>query len=164
MGRDPLRELACALEPVAVAAVVPHARSLPYRSVDDRIRRALSRGHLIDITTTGRKSGRPRRIEVVFHNFGGRIYISGMPGRRGWYANLAANPRLTFHLKGAVKADLSATARPITEDDERRRVFADIKTVWRNQNVERMVAQSPLVEVTSDKLDAAPVEGRDAAG
>jgi deazaflavin-dependent oxidoreductase (nitroreductase family) len=123
--------------------------------IEERIRRALSRGHLIDITTTGRKSGRARRIEVVFHNFGGRIYISGMPGRRGWYANLATNPRFTFHLKGAVKADLSATARPITDEAERRRVFADIKTVWRNQSVERMVAQSPLVEVTIEEPGAA---------
>ena len=122
--------------------------------MDDRIRRALSRGHLIDITTTGRKSGRSRRIEVVFHNFGGRIYISGMPGRRGWYANLVANPRLTFHLKGPVKADLAATARPITDEDERRSVFADIQTDWTNQNVDRMVSHSPLVEVTIEGAEA----------
>jgi deazaflavin-dependent oxidoreductase (nitroreductase family) len=119
--------------------------------LDDRIRRALSRGHLIDITTTGRRSGKARRIEVVFHNFGGRIYISGMPGRRDWYANLVANPRLTFHLKGPVKADLPAKARAITDPDERQRVFGDIATVWRNQNVDVMASRSPLVEVTIDE-------------
>jgi hypothetical protein len=47
--------------------------------VDDTIRRALDRGHLIDITTTGRRTGRPRRLEIVFHNLGGRIVISGTP-------------------------------------------------------------------------------------
>jgi deazaflavin-dependent oxidoreductase (nitroreductase family) len=118
--------------------------------MDDRIRRALSRGHRIDITTTGRRTGRARRIEVVFHNFGGRIYISGLPGRRGWYANLGANPRFTFHLKGPVKADLPATARRITDEAERRRVFGEIARVWRSQDVERMTARSPLVEVTID--------------
>ena len=47
--------------------------------MDERIQRALSRGHRIDITTTGRKTGAPRRIEIVFHNIDGRIYISGIP-------------------------------------------------------------------------------------
>jgi deazaflavin-dependent oxidoreductase (nitroreductase family) len=122
--------------------------------MDDRIRRALSRGHLIDITTTGRRTGRPRRIEVVFHNFGGHIYISGMPGPRAWYANLVANPTLTFHLKGPVKADLPATARPITDADERRRVFGDIVKVWRNQNIDTMASRSPLVEVAIDEAAA----------
>ena len=28
---------------------------------------------------TGRLTGGPRRIEIVFHNLDGRIYISGMP-------------------------------------------------------------------------------------
>jgi deazaflavin-dependent oxidoreductase (nitroreductase family) len=128
--------------------------------MDDRVRRALSRGHLIDITTTGRRTGRARRIEVVFHNFGGHIYISGMPGRRGWYANLVTNPRFTFHLKGPVKADLAATARAITDPAERQRVFADIARVWRNQNPEMMIRRSPLVEVTIDQAaaDAASTE------
>jgi deazaflavin-dependent oxidoreductase (nitroreductase family) len=123
--------------------------------MDDRIRRALSRGHLIDITTTGRRSGKARRIEVVFHNFGGRIYISGMPGRRGWYANLVANPQFTFHLKGPVKADLPAKARAITDPEERRRVFGDIVRVWRNQDIDVMANRSPLVEVTIDERAAA---------
>jgi deazaflavin-dependent oxidoreductase (nitroreductase family) len=124
--------------------------------MDDRIRRGLSRGHLIDITTTGRRTGRPRRIEVVFHNFGGRIYISGMPGPRAWYANLVANPSFTFHLKGPVKADLPATARAITDPDERRRVFGDIVKVWRNQNIDIMASRSPLVEVTINEAAAQP--------
>jgi deazaflavin-dependent oxidoreductase (nitroreductase family) len=116
--------------------------------MDDRIRNALSRGHLIDITTIGRRSGKPRRIEVVFHNFGGRIYISGRPGRRGWYANVVANPHFTFHLKGTVKADLPALARPITDQDERRRVFAEVVSVWRGMDPDVMVRRSPLIEVT----------------
>ena len=49
--------------------------------MDDRTSRALGHGHVIDITTTGRRTGEPRRIEIVFHNFGGRLYIWGMPRR-----------------------------------------------------------------------------------
>jgi deazaflavin-dependent oxidoreductase (nitroreductase family) len=114
--------------------------------IDDRIRRALSRGHLIDITTTGRRSGRPRRIEVVFHNFGGRLFISGRPGRRGWYANLVAHPRFTFHLKGPVKADLPAIARPITDLTERREVLGQVANAWR-MDVGILMRGAPLVEV-----------------
>ena len=123
--------------------------------MDDRTRRALTHGNLIDITTTGRRSGRPRRIEIVFHVIDGRIYISGMPGRaRSWLANMRTDPRFTFHLKGVVRADLPAVARPITDELERRRIFAEIVKVWRNQDVETMVAHSPLVEVTIQDLAA----------
>lgn len=120
--------------------------------------RALSRGQTIDITTTGRRTGLPRRIEIVFHVFDGRIYISGMPraGRtRAWIHNLAAEPRLTFHLKGAVGADLPATARIITDEAERRAVFERIVEVWQGQDVETMTRHSPLIEVTIDGLGTA---------
>jgi len=49
---------------------------------DEAIRRVLRHGHTIDITTTGRITGEPRRIEIVFFNFGGRLYICGMPNPR----------------------------------------------------------------------------------
>src|ERR1700674_1699886 len=120
-------------------------------ALDERIARALSRGHPIDITTTGRRSGPARRIETVFHNIDGRIVLSGLPGRRSWYANLLANPRLTFHLKGAVQADLPATARPILEPEERRAVMARVARNWGRIDLEVMLERSPLVEVTFEK-------------
>jgi deazaflavin-dependent oxidoreductase (nitroreductase family) len=120
-------------------------------AIDERVSRALSRGHTIDITTTGRRSGEPRRIELVFHNIDGHIVISGLPGRRDWYANLLANPRLSFHLKGAVKADLAGLARPITEPAERRAVMERVAQNWGRTDLERMLEHSPLIEVTFDK-------------
>jgi deazaflavin-dependent oxidoreductase (nitroreductase family) len=118
---------------------------------DERISRALSRGHTIDITTTGRLSGQPRRIELVFHNIDGHVIISGLPGRRDWYANLLANPQLTFHLKGAVKADLPATARPIIDQKERRATMQRVAANWGRTDIERMLQHSPLIEVTFEK-------------
>ena len=116
--------------------------------LDERVQRALSRGHRMDITTTGRRSGEPRRIELVFHNVDGRILISGRPGfPRGWVANLRANPRFTFHLKGAVQADLPATARVVTDTAERERLLAPIAAGW-GYELSLMVASAPLVEVT----------------
>jgi deazaflavin-dependent oxidoreductase (nitroreductase family) len=118
--------------------------------VDDRVRRALRHGHTIDITTTGRRTGLARRIEIVFHNFGGRLYITGSPRadrKRAWLLNLEADPRFTFHLKRPVLADLPATARIITDEAERRAVFTEVVKVWPRQDVETMTRHSPLIEV-----------------
>jgi deazaflavin-dependent oxidoreductase (nitroreductase family) len=121
-------------------------------TVDPKIRQALAHGGVIDITTVGRQTGQPRRIEIVFHNIDGRIYISGMPfaRRRGWLANLEARPRFTFHMKGPASADLGATARIISDEAERRRILPPIAKVWKRNDLETMVAQSPLIEVTFD--------------
>jgi deazaflavin-dependent oxidoreductase (nitroreductase family) len=117
---------------------------------DTAVSAALSRGDVMDITTTGRKSGLPRRIELVYHNVDGRILISGRPGfPRGWIANLLADPRFTFHLKRGVRADLPATGRVITDLAERERLLGPIADAWR-MSLAVMVAGSPLVEVTFD--------------
>ena len=110
----------------------------------------LARGQVIDITTTGRRTGQPRRIELVFHNVDGRILISGRPGfPRGWIANLKANPRMTFHLKGRLTADLPARGRVITDLAERERLLAPIAAAWRT-NLALMVRSAPLIEVVFD--------------
>ena len=127
--------------------------------MDDSIRRALTEGGTIDITTTGRRSGQPRRIEIVFHVIGGRTYISGMPRadrKRRWLSNLEADPRLTVHLKRGVTADLPATARVVTDIAERRAILEHVARSWRRTDVDTMVAHSPLIEVTVDGLDATP--------
>jgi deazaflavin-dependent oxidoreductase (nitroreductase family) len=127
-------------------------------TMDDAIRRALSRGGVVDITTTGRRSGQPRRIEIVYHVFDGRIYISGMPSRRtrAWIRNLEANPRLMVHLKGrGAVADLPARARIITDEAERRSILTLVGAAWRRSDIDVMVAYSPLIEVTVDEAAAA---------
>ena len=124
--------------------------------MDDAIRRALGQGQVIDITTTGRLTGRPRRIEIVFHVFDGRIFISGMPRAdrvRAWLRNLEADPRLTVHLKAIVQADLAATARIITEPAERREILEKVARVWR-RDPEAMIAHSPLIEVSIEGYSA----------
>jgi deazaflavin-dependent oxidoreductase (nitroreductase family) len=116
--------------------------------MDEGIRRALERDRTIDITTTGKKTGRPRRKEIWFHNIDGRLYITGTPGRRDWYANLVANPEFTFHLKQSVRADLSARATPILDKARRRDIIASIhRKLGGNRDLEAWVEGSPLVEV-----------------
>ena len=126
---------------------------------DPRIAEALRRGQVMDITTIGRKTGQPRRIELVYHNVDGRILISGRPGfPRGWIANLKADPRFTFHLKRDVRADLPARGRVITDRAERETLLRPIADTWRIDHAV-MVAGAPLVEVTFP-----PVRGAEGPG
>ena len=110
---------------------------------------ALVSDRVIDITTTGRSTGEPRRIEIWFHRVDGRYYITGRPGRRGWFANLSKTPDFTFHLKVGASADLPAHAAVISEEAERRRVLAAITSALDGErDLESWVTGAPLVEVT----------------
>ena len=116
--------------------------------IGGRARAALQTDRTIDITTTGRRSGAPRRVEIWFYKLGARIYITGSPGRRDWYANLLARPEFTFHLKQSEQADIPARARPITHLPERERVLSRIlERIGSSERLDDWVARAPLVEV-----------------
>ena len=88
---------------------------------------ALANDRVVDISTRGRASGQARRTEIWFWRVGGRLYLTGAPGRdRQWYKNLLAHPHFTVHLKQTLQRDLAAFARPVTEAGERRRILAGI--------------------------------------
>lgn len=103
----------------------------------------------IDITTTGRHSGRPRRIEIWWFLVDDRFVITGTPGRRDWVANLHADPHLTVHLHDR---DLAATATPVTDVTFRRKVFTRPQTSWYASQAEldHLVATAPMVEIHLD--------------
>lgn len=117
---------------------------------DPAIAAALASDLTIDITTTGRTSGAPRRIEIWFLNIDGRIFITGTPGPRDWYANLLADPSMTFHLKESVQADLPARARPVTDGETRRLVLTHMVASWYREQVpiDSLIDGAPMVEVT----------------
>jgi len=116
--------------------------------VNPDVQSALESDRVIDITTTGRSSGEPRRIEIWFHQLNGRLYITGSPGPRAWYANLRAHPDFTFHLKQSVLVDLPARARLITDESERREVLSVLQArVGGDASLEQWLAGAPLVEV-----------------
>jgi deazaflavin-dependent oxidoreductase (nitroreductase family) len=119
--------------------------------MEDQIRTALGRNQVIDLTTTGRRSRQPRRIEIYLHNLGGRLVISGMPvpGRtRAWIHNVSADPVVTIHLKGdGPTADIDGTARVVTDDAERRELLEGVMRNWGRRDLEVMIEHSPLIEV-----------------
>ncbi|GAB2450839.1 deazaflavin-dependent oxidoreductase (nitroreductase family) [Conyzicola lurida] len=136
--------------------------------MDERIRRALAitpaspaSARTVDVSTTGARTGRTRRIEIWFYRVDGEIYLTTQPAVRSWYANLLANPRFTFHVKNGAHADLDATAKPVLDIDERRRIFTAIvddlnqplHRGYLSQPVEPVaawVSGSPLMHVTFD--------------
>jgi deazaflavin-dependent oxidoreductase (nitroreductase family) len=116
--------------------------------MDERVRDALSNDRTIDITTIGRTSGLPRRIETWFYRVDDQIYLTGSPGRRDWYANLLANPDFTFHLKQSTVADLPARATPITDPEPKRAIFERILSdLGGREDLEAWLEGSPLVAV-----------------
>jgi hypothetical protein len=122
--------------------------------MDAATAKALDTDLVIDITTIGRTSGDPRRIEIWYHRLDGRFYITGSPGRpRSWYLNVLAHPDFVFHLKQSTTADLPAVARPITDVDERTAVFTALLprmgelAAKPGMEFDAWLETSPLVEV-----------------
>jgi deazaflavin-dependent oxidoreductase (nitroreductase family) len=138
-----------------------------YASLAPSIRRAIeitpessASDRTIDITTIGRRTGLPRRIEIFFYRAGGQVYLSSLPAQRSWYANLEHHPRFTFHLKHRVRADLPAIATPVTDQAERRAIFTEIVAdlnqpsnpgrISQPTSVDAWVHGSPLMRVSFD--------------
>jgi deazaflavin-dependent oxidoreductase (nitroreductase family) len=79
-----------------------------------------SQDECCDVTTIGRRTGKPHTIEIWFGVIEGTMYlISGNGDGADWYRNALADPRVAVDLGGHA---FSATARAVTDTDERQRV------------------------------------------
>ncbi len=128
----------------------------------DTIRAALQQSQVIDLTTTGRRTGRLRRIEIFLHHDDGRLFITGMPRAdrtRDWIHNIGADPHVVVHLKQSVVADVPATARVVDDPDERRPLIEAAARRWRRTDIEDMLQHSPLIVLTVDDAFASPGRG-----
>jgi deazaflavin-dependent oxidoreductase (nitroreductase family) len=114
-------------------------------TVTDETRQALERQRTVEITTIGRRSGRPRRIETWRYRAAGRYWLTGSPGTRDWYANMLVHPEFTLHLDDQ---DLRVRARAVTDPDERARVLGEIVPGldWAG-SLQSWIDGSPLVEI-----------------
>ena len=139
-------------------------------AVDDKIRQTLATSRVVDLTSTGRKSGQPHRMEIPIFNVDGRLFIVGDPRThddkrelrpRDWYANLVGDSRCTLHLKttfridlrashpyvigvldyeNLIDADVPAVAKPVKDRAERQRVLGDVLRRLRGSNMPGEVA------------------------
>jgi deazaflavin-dependent oxidoreductase (nitroreductase family) len=120
--------------------------------VDEATVNALHHSQVIDLTTTGRRTGQPRKIEIFLHDKDGLLFISGMPRAdrtRDWIHNVTADPHVVVHLKQSrTPVDIPATARVVTDLAERRPLMEAAAQRWGRNDVEEMVLHSPLIVLT----------------
>jgi deazaflavin-dependent oxidoreductase (nitroreductase family) len=54
----------------------------------------------IHLTTTGRKTGKPRTVELWFAVDGGKVYLSHEGEETNWMKNVAKNEQVAFEIAG----------------------------------------------------------------
>ena len=124
--------------------------------MDETTRTTLHHSQLIDLTTTGRRTGRPRRIEIFLHEEDGRLFITGMPRAdrtRDWIHNITADPHVVIHLKESISADIPLTARVVSDPTERRPFIEAAARRWGRTDVGEMLQHSPLIVLTLPDAD-----------
>lgn len=62
------------------------------------------------LTTTGRKSGKPRVTPLQYEEIDGKIYLGAALGQKAdWFRNIQANPKVEVHVKSQYYSGLAET-------------------------------------------------------
>ncbi|WP_406691754.1 nitroreductase family deazaflavin-dependent oxidoreductase [Saccharopolyspora sp. ID03-671] len=68
------------------------------------------------MTTTGKRSGRPRTAPLLHLRDGDRVVLvasqGGLPRHPDWYHNVRANPEVTVQIKRDIRSMKARTATP----------------------------------------------------
>ena len=86
----------------------------------------MSESEVLYLTTTGRRSGQPRQIEIWFTEHAGRYYLVAEHGERArWVQNLRTDPRVSVRVGERVfpasARVVDAATDTVLRDDIRRR-------------------------------------------
>jgi deazaflavin-dependent oxidoreductase (nitroreductase family) len=80
---------------------------------NDEFTRALNASREVELTVTGRKSGRAISMPVWFARDGGTLYLVPVQGADSdWYRNVLRTPAIRLATGGA---ELAASAAPVTD-------------------------------------------------
>lgn len=102
---------------------------------NDALRDRLSRYREINITVTGRKSGRAISIPVWFVLEGDKLYLLPVQGSdTQWYKNVLKNPPIRIDARGA-EAEFNAV--PITDAKEVASVAAKFRAKYGASDVKK---------------------------
>jgi deazaflavin-dependent oxidoreductase (nitroreductase family) len=118
----------------------------------------MHRERLVLLTTTGRRTGEPRTVPMMYHRDGDRILVVasniGAPRHPDWYLNLADDPRVTVEVDDR-KFDAEALpllgadyVRTWTELEKHYPFLADHQAKARQ--AKRVI---PIVELSEEDLD-----------
>jgi proline iminopeptidase len=109
------------------------------------------------LTTTGRKSGKPRTIPLIYAQDGDRYVIvaskGGAPEHPGWYRNLVKSPDVELQVEDRVFRARARTA----SGEERERLWRKANEVWPHyaEYALKTGREIPVVVLESIESDAA---------
>ncbi len=113
----------------------------------------------LEITTTGRKSGKPRTKPIWFVYDQGALYIqSGQDGKTHWYRNLQKTPQMQLKIGQLV---LTGKAHFVTDTAESERIHDLFRSKYSLARVAGFVGSSighGKVILVEDLTDATPQE------
>ncbi len=112
------------------------------------------------LTTVGRRTGRPHRIEIWFGVQDGRLYLlSGGRERSDWVRNLQANARVTIELGDETRIGVARVLQPGTLEDQRARELL-VDKYREGDNLEEWgrTALPITIEFSADRTIAPAIE------
>lgn len=118
-----------------------------YRETDGAVGYEWNGATCLLLTTTGRRSGEPRTVPLIFAADGDRCILvaskGGAPEHPSWYDNLTADPNVAVQVKGD---RYEAIARTV-EGEERDRCWGLATKIWPNYDeyVKRTSRLIPVV-------------------
>jgi proline iminopeptidase len=103
-----------------------------YRETDGGVGHVWKEGStILVLTTTGRKTGEPRAVPLIYGLEGDNPVIvaskGGAPEHPGWYRNLARTPEVEVQILG----DRFPARARVAEGDERERLWRMMNGIWR---------------------------------
>jgi deazaflavin-dependent oxidoreductase (nitroreductase family) len=99
---------------------------LVYRVSSGKLGKSFFGSPILLLTTTGRRTGKPRTWPLTFLPEGDRLIViasnGGQPNHPAWYLNLRANPQVSVQLGARTRTMIAQT----TEGDERARLWSRV--------------------------------------
>jgi deazaflavin-dependent oxidoreductase (nitroreductase family) len=104
----------------------------------------------LKLTTTGRKTGQARTVELLYVRDGPRYVVTasnaGQPRNPGWYFNVQSTPQVTMHAHGR---DMPAIAQ-VASPEQRRVLWARLIEIapFYGRYERRVTREIPMVILT----------------
>jgi deazaflavin-dependent oxidoreductase (nitroreductase family) len=116
------------------------------RMADEEFSKALESSSEIELTVTGRKSGREISIPVWFVREGGKLYLVPVGGTDSdWYKNVLTTPTVRL---AAGRTELTARAAPVADPARVREILDKFRAKYGAEDVQRYYPrQDAAVEV-----------------
>jgi deazaflavin-dependent oxidoreductase (nitroreductase family) len=105
------------------------------------------------LTTTGRRSGAPRKIPLIYSQDGPRYIIvasqGGAPTHPGWYHNLVTHTQVQVQ----VQAERFPAIARVARDEERTRLWGLVNQTWPSYDLYQSRTGRTIPVVVLERID-----------